>query len=137
MLSWPRPADAVTMDEARFQSLARRAKVLTGDYGAGYQTRRRRHHHDKEFCDQREHELPEVRQDEYCRGYRDGLTGQEPTPLVGRPLLPAGASCRDKRPRTVRLDDEHWEKLRRLGTDWLERAMDRAREPDDSTRKSG
>jgi hypothetical protein len=32
--------------------------------------------------------------------------------------------------------EERWEKLKRLGTDWLERAIDRAREPVDSTRHS-
>jgi len=118
------------MDEARFQSLARRAKLLTGDYGAGYQTGLRRHYYGERFGESREHDLRAARQDEYGRGYRDGLTGDEPSPLMGRPPLSADEPRSDKRPRSVRLDGERWEKLRRLGTEWLERAIDRAREPE-------
>ena len=114
------------MDEAKFQSLARRAKLLTSDYGAGYQTGLRRHYHGERFGDQREHELREARQDEYGRGYRDGMAGQEPAPLMGRPPLAADTPRSDKKVRSVRLSDEHWEKLKRLGTDWLERAIDGA-----------
>lgn len=43
---------------------------------------------------------------------------------MGRPPLPAGER---KANRSVRLSDEHWAKLRALGTDWLERALDRAK----------
>lgn len=38
------------------------------------------------------------------------------------------------KPRSVRLNDARWAKLKRLGSDWLEGAIDRAREPVDSTR---
>ena len=33
------------------------------------------------------------------------------------------------KPRSVRLNEARWEKLQRLGRDWLEVAIDRAREP--------
>ncbi len=44
------------------------------------------------------------------------------TKKMGRPPLPPG---KRKANRSVRLSDEHWAKLRELGTDWLERAIDR------------
>lgn len=37
------------------------------------------------------------------------------------------------KPRSVRLNDARWDKLQRLGRSWLEGAIDRAREPVDST----
>lgn len=48
---------------------------------------------------------------------------------MGRPPLPPDAQRSDKRPRSVRLSDEQWHKLKRLGTDWLEREIDRAIDP--------
>lgn len=51
---------------------------------------------------------------------------------IGRPPLPPDAQRSDKRPRSVRLSDEQWEKLKRLGTDWLERSIEQARERDPS-----
>lgn len=45
-------------------------------------------------------------------------------PLLGRPPLPVGATGS---PRTVRLNDERWEKLKLLGREWLEKAIDRAK----------
>lgn len=33
------------------------------------------------------------------------------------------------KPRSVRLNGERWEKLKRLGSDWLAGAIDRAKEP--------
>jgi hypothetical protein len=32
------------------------------------------------------------------------------------------------KPRSVRLTDARWEKLKRLGSDWLAKAIDRAKE---------
>ena len=32
------------------------------------------------------------------------------------------------KPRSVRLNDARWEKLKRLGSEWLARAIDRAKE---------
>ncbi|WP_321946581.1 hypothetical protein [Paraburkholderia sp. J10-1] len=54
----------------------------------------------------------------------------------GRPPLPEGAIRSDKHPRSVRLSDEQWAKLQRLGREWLEDAIDRAREPLNSTHQS-
>lgn len=45
---------------------------------------------------------------------------------MGRPPLPPGER---KANRSVRLSDAHWAKLRALGVDWLERAIDRAKAP--------
>ena len=53
-----------------------------------------------------------------------------PVPEIGRPELPADEKTK---PRTIRLNDERWEKLQRLGRDWLEPAIDRAKEPDSKT----
>ena len=46
----------------------------------------------------------------------------------GRPPLSPDAPRSDKQARSVRLSDEHWAKLKRLGIGWLERAIERARE---------
>ena len=43
---------------------------------------------------------------------------------LGRPFLPEGETGK---PRTVRLNDERWEKLKLLGRDWLQNAIDRAK----------
>ena len=84
------------MNEATFQTLARRARLLTSDYGAGYLTGLRRHYHGESFGNPQELAAlaaaglngdPRV---ELGRGYRDGLAGVEPQPLTGRPPLPAG-----------------------------------------------
>ncbi len=92
------------MNEARFQTLARRAKLLTSDYGSGYMRGLRRHYHGKQFGTSEEHRQwlsfgrggdPRV---ELGRGYRDGLAGREPAPLMGRPPLPDGAG------RTARVE---------------------------------
>lgn len=40
-----------------------------------------------------------------------------------KPLPPEEAT----KPRSIRLNDARWAKLRRLGSDWLARAIDRAR----------
>lgn len=76
------PGDVVTtMNEQRFQSLARMAKLLPGDYGAGYQRGLRRHYYGARFGTEEEHQLwsqlgtgGDLRI-EMGRGYRDGLAG--------------------------------------------------------------
>lgn len=84
------------MDEGTFKALMGRARILSSDYGAGYQTGLRRHYHGKTFGNQQElvalakaglNGDPRV---ELGRGYRDGLAGREPAPLMGRPPLPEG-----------------------------------------------
>lgn len=49
---------------------------------------------------------------------------KEKKPALGRPPLPEGMTGS---PRTVRLNDERWEKLKLLGRGWLEKAIDRAK----------
>jgi hypothetical protein len=53
-----------------------------------------------------------------------------PPGTVGPRLSPEDST----EPRSVRLNDERWAKLRRLGRDWLEGVIDRAKEPVDPTR---
>jgi len=43
----------------------------------------------------------------------------------GRPVLPPELATK---PHAVRLTDSRWEKLKRLGSGWLNRAIDRAKE---------
>jgi hypothetical protein len=47
----------------------------------------------------------------------------------GRPELPEDERTKT---RSVRLNDARWDKLKRLGMDWLARAIDRAKEPTES-----
>lgn len=49
---------------------------------------------------------------------------KEKKPALGRPPLPEGETGS---PRSVRLNDERWEKLKLLGREWLEKAIDRAK----------
>lgn len=120
------------MDERTFQTLARRAKLLTSDYGSGYQRGLRRHYHGERFGTPEEHALwmslgtSGDPREELGRGYRAGFAGREPEPLRGRPPLPVDQRS-DVRPRSVRLDDARWHKLQQLGREWLERAIDRAK----------
>ena len=56
--------------------------------------------------------------------------GRPPAPQpepkrMGRPPLPPGAPRSDKRPRSIRLGDEHWAELQRRGTAALEAWLDR------------
>jgi len=44
----------------------------------------------------------------------------------GRKPLPPDEQTK---PRSVRLNDERWEKLKRLGSAWLNKAIDRAKPP--------
>jgi len=56
------------------------------------------------------------------------MTKQEREALVkmGRPPLP---EAEKKVNGSVRLTPERWAKLRRLGMEWLAKAIDRAKEP--------
>ena len=44
----------------------------------------------------------------------------------GRKALPPEEATK---PRSVRLNDARWEKLKRLGADWLAKQIDKAKEP--------
>lgn len=48
----------------------------------------------------------------------------------GRPPLPPEQRRGVTPTRTIRLDAGRWEKLRALGREWLERAIDRAKVPE-------
>lgn len=50
----------------------------------------------------------------------------EPAKKLGRPALPNEEKAV---PGSIRLTPARWEKLRRLGTAWLSKAIDRARDP--------
>ena len=120
------------MNEREFKSLMNRARLLGGDYAAGYQRGLRRHYHGEAFGSAEEHEkfmgfgLNGDYREEMGRGYRDGFAGKAPEPKIGRPELPPEEKTR---PRSMRLNDERWDKLQRLGREWLERAIDRAKVP--------
>ena len=109
------------MNEAKFQTLARRAKLLTSDYGAGYLTGLRRHYHGESFGDPQElgalaaAGLDGDPRAELGRGYRDGLAGAEPQPLTGRPPLAPELRAEPTHPRSVRLTDAEWSELQRRG----------------------
>lgn len=45
----------------------------------------------------------------------------------GRP--PVLSEADQTKPRSVRLNQQRWDKLKSLGTEWLERAIDRAKLP--------
>lgn len=47
-------------------------------------------------------------------------------PGAGRKPLPPDQATK---PRSIRLNDARWEKLKRLGTAWLEARIDKAKEP--------
>lgn len=52
-------------------------------------------------------------------------TGHEKRPR-GRPVAAPDHKAPTK-PRSIRLDDERWEKLQALGREWLERQIDMAK----------
>lgn len=92
------------MDEPRFRSLMARARMLRSDYGVGYQTGLRRHYHGDQFGNPAELAVMAAAgldgdtRVELGRGYRDGLAGRDPAPLMGRPPLPDGQG------RTARIE---------------------------------
>lgn len=49
---------------------------------------------------------------------------KEVKPKLGRPPLPDGETGS---PRTVRLNDDRWNKLKLLGREWLEKSIDKAK----------
>lgn len=55
-------------------------------------------------------------------------SGHEKRPR-GRPAAAPDHKAPTK-PRSIRLDDERWEKLQALGREWLERQIDSATLPD-------
>lgn len=124
------------MNEREFKSLMSRARVLGGDYAAGYQRGLRRHYLGERFGTDDEHEqfmrmgADGDYREEMGRGYRDGFEGKAPEPKIGRPELPPDEKTK---PRSIRLNDERWDKLQRLGREWLERTIDRAKVPDSET----
>ena len=61
--------------------------------------------------------------DDDATGSRDTAAPRSP----GRPALPEEEKTV---PGSVRLTPSRWAKLRRLGSEWLGKAIDRAREPE-------
>lgn len=51
----------------------------------------------------------------------------------GRPALPPDEQTK---PRSVRLTDARWEKLKLLGSEWLNKAIDKAKEPRDQQKEN-
>lgn len=72
------------MNEAGFRSLVAQARLIDGDYGAGYLRGIRRHYHGERFGTAEEHALwsrlgldGDYRA-ELGAGYRDGVEGKAP-----------------------------------------------------------
>jgi hypothetical protein len=68
------------------------------------------------------HQLPET----------DMVTAQEMGKKGGQAKSEAKAAAARKnatKPRSVRLNDARWEKLKRLGAEWLAKQIDKAKEP--------
>lgn len=113
------------IDEETFLAYTRHARRLKSEYGVAYASGIRWHYYGARFGNPTQHKARLRKGGDYGRGYLDGLAGNPPTPLIGRPaenLRPDGA----RRPRAVRLGDAHWSKLRQLGTRWLEQMIDEA-----------
>ena len=55
------------------------------------------------------------------------MSAEQPKKM-GRPAGPALPPEQQTKPRSVRLTDARWAKLKRLGSDWLSGAIDRAKE---------
>jgi hypothetical protein len=72
------------LTEDDFRSLATRARLLGGDYGAGYLRGLRRRRHGEQFGTDEEHAkwislgLDGDPREDLGRGYRDGFEGREP-----------------------------------------------------------
>ncbi|WKB52321.1 hypothetical protein [Eleftheria terrae] len=80
---------AVPTSEAEFKRLSHWAKtLLTGDYGLGYQNGLRRRYYGERFGSPSQHEQWLEKQDDYGRGYRDGVAGREPQAPMGTQLSP-------------------------------------------------
>lgn len=71
------------MDRDIFTTYMTRARLVGGDYGAGYQRGLRRHYHGERFGTEAEHRHwlalgTEPGREELGRGYQDGYAGHPP-----------------------------------------------------------
>lgn len=55
------------------------------------------------------------------------MTEKQPKNVGGRPKLPDSERGKN---HSIRITDARWAKLKRLGMAWLNRTIDRAKEPD-------
>lgn len=53
----------------------------------------------------------------------------KPKNPMGRPVGSGAPPEEQRKPRAVRLKPRHWDKLKRLGSEWLEGAIEAAPEP--------
>lgn len=103
------------MNEHEFKRLMSMAKLIPGDYSAGYQRGLRRHYHGDKFGTDAEHNLwlkmgiDGDHRTELGKGYRDGLAGREPAPK-GRP-----ATMQDGKRVNVYLDQPSLDRAADLG----------------------
>jgi hypothetical protein len=68
--------------------------------------------------------------EEFARLQRKADALQAAPRPVGRPAGTGAPPEQQRKTRSIRLSDARWQKLQRLGvSSWLERAIDRAREP--------
>ena len=119
------------MEERKFKSYLNRARIIGGDYAAGYQRGLMRLHYGKQYGEEGEHELRmrlgldgDPRTEEGS-GYRDGFAGKAPEGLgPGRPMMEVEPQKR----RNISLSDAHAEKAERIGdgniSEGIRRAID-------------
>jgi hypothetical protein len=100
------------MDESQFRKLARRAKALKSEYGRGYFLGINRHFYGEKFGDEGVHETLMTKDSDSGRGYRDGFSGREPEPPIGRPSVDDSEFMV---PVTIRMTPVQRDKFKRLG----------------------
>jgi len=106
------------MNERDFKSYLNRARIIGGDYAAGYQRGLRRHHYGEKYAEPGQHDIwlrlgldGDPRTEEGA-GYRDGFAGKPPEGLgPGRPMMEEEPQER----RNISISASHMEKAKRIG----------------------
>ena len=119
------------MNERDFKSFLNRARIIGGNYAAGYQRGLRRHYYGEKYGEPGQHEiwvrlgLDGDPRTEEGTGYRDGFAGKPPEGLgPGRPMM----EDKPQKRRNISLSDSYAEKARRIGdrkiSEGIRRALD-------------
>ncbi len=119
------------MEIREFKNYLSRARIIGGDYAAGYQRGLRRHHYGEKYGEPEQHETwmrlgldGDARTGEGA-GYRDGLAGKPPRGLgPGRPMMESEPQKR----RNISLSEAHAKKAQRIGNGTISDGIRRALE---------